>query len=134
MRKKYGTDTSLGGDTETAYTHAGEFRVADMTTLPEEFPKASFDVVVDKCSVDALTVDPGDMWDPNEATRRVVDATLQGVAHVLRPGGVFFSYTFNQPHFRRPLLQASDALFDIELKREVDIGMQQCFVFVLRRK
>lgn len=40
----------------------GEWRVGDITRLPSSFPAAAFDVVIDKCTIDALTVDPGDIW------------------------------------------------------------------------
>ncbi len=38
--------------------------VSDMTQL-KEFGDEEFDLVFEKCSLDALTVDPGDIWDPN---------------------------------------------------------------------
>ncbi len=67
----------------------GRWVVGDVTKLPELFPAERFAVVVDKCTVDALTVDPGDKWDPDPATRKAVNDVVEGVASVLVPGGVF---------------------------------------------
>lgn len=121
MRAKYGASV-------------GDFMFADMTKLEDMFPAAAcFDVVVDKCSIDALTVDPGDVWDPDEKTRGDVTAVLRGVHHVLNPaGGVFFSYSFNQPHFRKPLLQALPDKLSVAMTRSVELGFKEVFVFELR--
>lgn len=53
---------------------------------------------------------------------------MTGVAHVLKPGGLFVSMTFNQPHFRRPLLQATGALH-VKLQHKKELGFKECFVF-----
>ena len=102
----------------------------DITKLSELFPAASFDVVIDKCTIDALTVDPGDKWDPNPETRSAVTAVVNGVAHLLKPHGVFVSITFEQKQFRRPLLEAPRAL-DVRLHKFVELGFKECYVFHL---
>lgn len=67
---------------------------------PVRFAPASFDAVVDKAAMDAILADGGDCWAP---TSRLLDAArdvMDGVARVLRPGGVFLQLSFSQPHFR----------------------------------
>ncbi len=132
---------------------AGRWIVGDMTKLDEIFPPHSFDVVIDKCTIDAVTVDPGDIWgpllrcpysgcpvlqvcvcvctDPNEATRSIVNAVVTSVRHVLKADGVFVSMSFNQPHFRKPLLSASGAL-SVSLHHHTELGFRDCFIWHLR--
>ncbi len=40
----------------------GEWVVGDITQLDSCFPAESFDVAIEKFTIDALTVDPGDVW------------------------------------------------------------------------
>ena len=68
--------------------------------------------------------------DPNEDTRAAVTAVVQGVRHLLRSGGVFISMTFNQPHFRKPLLAACGALA-VKQHKHVELGFKDCYVFHL---
>lgn len=73
--------------------------VADMLDLP--FEDNSFDVVIEKGSMDVLFVNSGDPWDPSPETRKLVARMLESVHRVLSPNGVFISISFSQPHFRR---------------------------------
>ena len=102
----------------------------DITQLQQCFPAGSpaFDVVIDKCTIDALTVDPGDKWDPDEPTRTAVNAVVTGVAALLAPAGVFVSISFEQKQFRRPLLEASHALV-VRLHRYLEMGFKEVFVY-----
>lgn len=52
--------------------------VMDMTKL--EFPAGSFDVVIDKCAMDALLVDEGDPWNPKEEIKETVDKMMTGIS------------------------------------------------------
>lgn len=76
----------------------------DMRSL--QFPTASFDVVLDKASLDAIWTDGGSVWTPSPAVTEDVTRTVDEILRVLRPGtGRFLSISFGQPHFRLPLLQ-----------------------------
>lgn len=73
--------------------------VMDMLRL--DFPAGSFDVVVDKCTLDALVVDEGDVWDPRTEVREQVDEVLTGVSRILKPnGGLYLQMSFGQPIHR----------------------------------
>jgi len=80
----------------------------DMTELL--FHDQEFDIVIDKASMDALLVDEGDVWDPEESTISIVDKMCAGISRVLKPGGLFLQITFAQTHFRTKYLQASHVL------------------------
>ena len=83
----------------------------DMTNLT--FQDKEFDVVIDKASMDALMVDEGDVWDPEQATIDVVDSMCSGIKRVLKSNGVFIQITFCQTHFRTKYLMAQrKLLFD----------------------
>lgn len=85
---------------------------ADMLDLP--FGDESFDVVIEKGTMDVLFVDSGDPWNPRPATLNKVMAMLKGVHRVLKPDGVFISITFGQPHFRRPIFGAPEFNWSME--------------------
>lgn len=75
----------------------------DMTDM--HFEPASFDVVIDKASMDALMVDEGDVWDPKQGTIDITDKMCNGITKVLVPQtGKFIQLSFAQPHFRTKYL------------------------------
>jgi ubiquinone/menaquinone biosynthesis C-methylase UbiE len=59
---------------------------ADMLDLP--FDSESFDVVIEKGTMDVLFVDAGDPWNPRPETVSKVMATLDGVHRVLKPDNI----------------------------------------------
>merc|ERR1719430_222218 len=73
----------------------------DMTNL--DFPASSFDLVIEKATIDALLVDSSP-WDFQSKEKQIVIDCLREVKRVLRPQGAFLSVTFSQPHHRVPLL------------------------------
>ena len=98
------------------------WEVADMLSLP--FPDASFDAVVDKGVLDALFAGLGsgereedgreqqryDKWRPRETAPQLWDLAQKALREshrVLNPeGGCYVQISFEQPHFRRPYLDA----------------------------
>lgn len=99
--------------------------VADMRCL-EGIADSSFDVVLDKCAMDAIWSDGGSVWDPKEETACDITSSVQEFYRVLRPGGTFLFVSFGQPHFRKPLLAVPR--WDIET---IPIGMY--FLYVMRK-
>ncbi|KAH7664981.1 Endothelin-converting enzyme 1 protein [Dioscorea alata] len=85
---------------------------ADMLELP--FSSQSFDLVIEKGTMDVLFVDSGDPWNPNPSTVSKVMKMLEGVHKVLKPQGTFISITFGQPHFRRPLFESPGFTWSVE--------------------
>jgi hypothetical protein len=69
-----------------------------------KFEDKSFDVVIDKGTMDALMCDRGDVWDPSPELIKEVKAEVDEVTRVLRVDGKFIYITFGQPHFRKPHL------------------------------
>lgn len=86
--------------------------VADMLDLP--FEEDTFDVVIEKGTMDVLFVDSGDPWNPRPEIVSNVKAMLKGVHRVLKPDGIFISISFGQPHFRRPLFEALEFTWSME--------------------
>ena len=76
--------------------------VADMLALP--FPEASFDVIIEKGTLDVFLVDNVDPWSVEPGIAARVACVLQECHRVLTPTGALLSVTFSAPHFRRPLL------------------------------
>lgn len=75
-----------------------------MDILDLKYEDASFDVVLDKGTMDALMCEKGDVWNISEELASKVDTMLTGVSRVLKPGGKYIYITFGQPHFRKPLM------------------------------
>lgn len=78
-----------------------KWHVMDATHL--QFPDGSFDVVIEKATIDSMMVKEKDPWNVSEPTRVTVTKVLNEISRVLRRGGRFISITFAQPHFRSPL-------------------------------
>ncbi|PIA55593.1 hypothetical protein AQUCO_00700120v1 [Aquilegia coerulea] len=68
--------------------------VADMLELP--FGEESFDVVIEKGTMDVLFVDSGDPWNPRAETVNKVTTMLKEVHRVLKQDGIFISISFGQ--------------------------------------
>lgn len=97
-------------------SHCGDcaqmkWHIMDATQL--QFPNSSFDVVIEKATLDAMMVKEKDPWTISESTRVQVTKVLKEVSRVLCNGGRFISITFAQPHFRSPLY--ADTQFDWSL-------------------
>ncbi|BAT14458.1 Os11g0557700, partial [Oryza sativa Japonica Group] len=93
-------------------TEGVEVVVADMLDLP--FDRESFDLVIEKGTMDVLFVDSGDPWNPNPTTVDNVMKMLEGIHKVLKPEGIFVSITFGQPHFRRRFFEAPGFTWSVE--------------------
>ena len=79
-----------------------------MDMLDMKFDDNSFDIVIDKATMDALMVDEGDVWDPNQHTISDVDRMCAGISRIINPlnHGLFIQLSFSQPHFRTKYLMA----------------------------
>ncbi|EMP27496.1 Endothelin-converting enzyme 2 [Chelonia mydas] len=65
------------------------------------FADGTFDVVLEKGTLDSMMVTEMDPWNVSPETTALLDQVLKEVSRVLRPGGRFISITFAQPHFRK---------------------------------
>lgn len=79
----------------------------DMRNL--DFEDGSFEVILDKGSLDAIWTDGGSLWNPSEAIRcdiaAVVGEILRTLSDAPARASRFISVSFGQPHFRLPLLE-----------------------------
>ncbi|KAJ3110863.1 hypothetical protein HDU96_006227 [Phlyctochytrium bullatum] len=75
------------------------WHVMDVRSLT--FPDASFDVVLDKATLDALLCEKGDVWNPSPAIVADAEKAVEEAWRVLKNGGKLVYITFGQPHFRR---------------------------------
>ncbi|KAM4772630.1 EEF1A lysine methyltransferase 4 [Rhinophrynus dorsalis] len=64
------------------------------------FPNESFDLVIEKGTLDAMMVEEKDPWNVTPETVTMIDQVLSEVSRVLSPKGCFISITFSPPHFR----------------------------------
>lgn len=91
-----------------------------------ELEGSTFDVVLDKGSLDALWSDGGSQWDPSESVLADISASLNEVVRLLKPGGKFVSITFGQPHFRLPHMKRPDSW---ELISNEKLGLYYIYTF-----
>ena len=94
----------------------------DMSGLEE----SSFEVVLDKGSLDALWSDGGSQWDPSESVLSDITASLREIVRLLKPGGKFITITFGQPHFRLPHLNRPG---EWELLATEQVGLYFIYIF-----
>ncbi|KAH8075844.1 S-adenosyl-L-methionine-dependent methyltransferase [Cristinia sonorae] len=77
----------------------------EMDVRDLQFDARSFDVAIDKGTMDAMMTAKGDVWDPPEEVVQSCTKEVDEVLRVLRRNdGIFIYLTFGQPHFRRRYL------------------------------
>jgi len=80
----------------------------EMDVRALQFDDATFEVIIDKGTMDAMMTAKGDPWNPPQ---KVIDDCTKEVDEVLRvlcPNGLFLYLTFGQPHFRKRFLTRSE--------------------------
>ncbi|XP_061204679.1 EEF1A lysine methyltransferase 4 [Neopsephotus bourkii] len=99
------------------------------------FPDATFDVVLEKGTLDVLMVEETDPWNVSPQATATMHRVLAEVSRVLRPGGCFISITFAQPHFRKP--HYAQEAFGWSLRHvacgDGDAGTFHYFLYVMRK-
>ncbi|XP_077204331.1 EEF1A lysine methyltransferase 4 [Paroedura picta] len=83
------------------YAHCPGLRWVVMDARALAFRDGSFDVVLEKGTLDSMMVEETDPWCVSREARTLLDQVLAEVSRVLRPRGRFISITFAQPHFRK---------------------------------
>ncbi|KAM9583147.1 EEF1A lysine methyltransferase 4 [Trichechus inunguis] len=82
------------------YAHVPKLRWETMDVRALGFPSGSFDVVLEKGTLDALLAGERDPWTVSSEGVHTMDQVLSEVSRVLVPGGRFISLTCAAPHFR----------------------------------
>ncbi|OJA21546.1 hypothetical protein AZE42_03252 [Rhizopogon vesiculosus] len=79
------------------------WEVKDVRTL-DGLDSSSFDIAIDKGTMDAMMTSSPDVWDPPEQVIKDCTAEVSQVLRVLKQDGIFIYITFGQPHFRKQYL------------------------------
>ncbi|KAG8836523.1 hypothetical protein FRC18_011200 [Serendipita sp. 400] len=94
------------------------------------FDDASFDVAIDKGTMDAMLAVKGDVWNPPKSAVDDCNREVDEVIRVLKDRGVFLYLTFGQPHFRKKYLLREKTSLDILTLGETF----HYFLYVLHRE
>ncbi|KAJ6614176.1 S-adenosyl-L-methionine-dependent methyltransferase [Mycena sp. CBHHK59/15] len=89
---------------------AMEWHEMDVRDL--KFEDQSFDVAIDKGTMDAMMTAKGDVWDPPQKV--VDDCTAEVNEDSKKDTGLFIYLTFGQPHFRRRFLTRPDTKLEVK--------------------
>ncbi|KAI0681934.1 S-adenosyl-L-methionine-dependent methyltransferase [Cerioporus squamosus] len=92
---------------------APEMEWHEMDIRDLKFEADTFDVAIDKGTMDAMMTAKADVWDPPEEVVQNCNREVDEVLRVLRPGGLFIYLTFGQPHFRRRYLDRPNTTLEI---------------------
>lgn len=100
-----------------------------MDVLKMTYPDSSFDIVLDKGTMDALFVDkdPWEQYDPEIAQM------CHEISRVIRPGGLYVMITFDQPHFRKPHLLRQEYQWTLEDLLTIGESFPY-FMYILRKE
>jgi len=105
-----------------------EWLVADVRELP--FDANTFDVALDKGTMDAMMAIKGDVWDPPEQVMQDCNREVEDALRVLCPTGSFLYLTFGQPHFRKRYLSKPDTQLEVRQLGEAF----HYYLYILRRR
>ncbi|KAK8880663.1 Endothelin-converting enzyme 2 [Tritrichomonas musculus] len=72
---------------------------------PLPYDSESFDVALDKGTLDAIILEKADKFDIEDEVYEISEKYFSEVSRILKPGGIFIQISFGQPHFRRRLFQ-----------------------------
>ncbi|KAM3604309.1 uncharacterized protein V6R79_009320 [Siganus canaliculatus] len=78
------------------------------------FPAASFDVVLEKATLDAIMVEEKTPWEVSSQTACFIHKALTEISRCLKPGGQFISVTFANPFFRKRLYARTEYSWSIK--------------------
>eukprot|EP00210_Caulerpa_lentillifera_P005556 g5315.t1 len=106
-----------------------EYEVADMFELP--YKNASFDVVIEKGTLDVIFTESKSMWTVPEEVSQKMKLACQQIYRVLKNEGSLFSITFTQPHFRQKFFDGHQ--WECKIKSFGDDAALEYFVYHLHK-
>ncbi|KAK5859903.1 hypothetical protein PBY51_021420 [Eleginops maclovinus] len=77
-------------------------------------PDASFDVILEKATLDAIMVEEKSPWEVSPDTACFIHQALTEISRCLKPGGRFVSVTFANPLFRKRLYARTEYNWSIK--------------------
>ncbi|XP_076000712.1 EEF1A lysine methyltransferase 4 [Genypterus blacodes] len=95
------------------------------------FPDGSFDVVLEKATLDSMLVEEKCPWTVSPQTAGIIHRALKEISRVLKHGGRFLSITFAQPFFRKRLYAHSEYNWSIQHFTQGDFF--HYFVFIMTK-
>ncbi|KAL9710919.1 hypothetical protein Ac2012v2_005459 [Leucoagaricus gongylophorus] len=101
----------------------------EMDVRDLQFADGTFDVAVDKGTMDAMITAEGSVWDPSGQVVRDCNKEVDETLRVLKNGGVFIYLTFGQPHFRRRYLTRPGTTLEIKTLGEAF----HYYLYILRK-
>eukprot|EP01095_Lingulamoeba_sp_RSL-Kostka_P004107 TRINITY_DN1519_c0_g1_i1.p2 TRINITY_DN1519_c0_g1~~TRINITY_DN1519_c0_g1_i1.p2 ORF type:complete len:239 (+),score=54.09 TRINITY_DN1519_c0_g1_i1:682-1398(+) len=102
-----------------------------MNALDLKFDDNSFDVVLDKGTLDALLASQNDVWVIDNELGFTIHQYLSEILRVLKPNQPYIYITFGQPHFRTPLLTREQYNWTLET---LTIGSSfHYFIYILTK-
>ncbi|XP_073347564.1 EEF1A lysine methyltransferase 4 [Pagrus major] len=103
----------------------------EMDVRQLSFPDASFDVVLEKATLDALMVEEKDPWRLSPHTTCFIHKALTEISRCLKPGGRFVSITFHSPFLRKRLYARTE--YNWSIKKFSYGGGFEYFVYVMTK-
>jgi len=93
-----------------------------------KFDHSTFDVALDKGTMDAMMTAKGSVWDPPAQVVEDCTREIDEVIRVLRKpqGGMFLYITFGQPHFRKRFLTREG--WDLEIRELGETFHYYCYI------
>ncbi|CAI5440059.1 unnamed protein product [Caenorhabditis angaria] len=103
----------------------------DITSL-ENLEDQEFDIVFEKATIEAILVNEKSAWEPSDSALRSLESIFSSICRILKPGGLFISVSFTQPHFRIPALLREK---NWRISKMFEFGEHfHYFVYVCQRK
>ncbi|XP_076600339.1 EEF1A lysine methyltransferase 4 [Chaetodon auriga] len=95
------------------------------------FPDASFDVILEKATLDAIMVEEKSPWEISPQTACFIHKTLTEISRCLKTGGRFVSITFASPFIRKHLYARTEYNWSVK-KYSYGEGFEY-FVYVMTK-
>ncbi|XP_069562357.1 EEF1A lysine methyltransferase 4 [Brachyistius frenatus] len=95
------------------------------------FPNVSFDVILEKATLDAIMVEEKTPWEVSPQSACFIHKALTEISRCLKPGGRFVSVSFAQPFFRKRLYARTE--YDWSIKHHSYGDGFEYFVYVMTK-
>eukprot|EP01112_Ceratiomyxa_fruticulosa_P010058 TRINITY_DN2644_c0_g1_i2.p1 TRINITY_DN2644_c0_g1~~TRINITY_DN2644_c0_g1_i2.p1 ORF type:complete len:206 (+),score=38.36 TRINITY_DN2644_c0_g1_i2:634-1251(+) len=119
-------------DMEERYKNYPEMKWEVMDMLNMSYEAESFDIVLDKGTMDALSCEQINQWEIPDLVAEDCDKMCTEISRVLKPNGKYIQITFGQPHFRKKLLEKPKYGWDL---KTITIGdFFHYFVYIMTKK